>query len=483
MNYRSVRVAALTVLCCSVAAMPSQAQVVVTPNTSPPPLQNVQAFTIDASQGSHFDPHVDGTLISFTSNPDNFSGNHIRYFRLGLDTAPQEVPVPSADSDLLSKVSGTRIAYTHVVGLTAAINVFDTALPPGAGNPATVNPQTAAARFNGSFRGNLIAYIDATASFDASQQGDLVVYDLLTGTASRITNDTVADVNPTLSPDGATVVWEKCPVDFNHCDIWKAVNIGGTWVSSVVSDDPGNEIFPGTNGDVIVYAAERADGEHIFYRDAANVEHELVPPSSAGPGISAGPRIAGDFITFEGQTPSGRYNVFLFQLSTGRLWNLTNQSLFDDLLADVSVLPDGEVVVVYESTNPDAAHTSVNALRFTVPPVVPSYNVCPLYDATKAKKSGSTYPIQIRLCDASGANLSSPSIVVHAVGVTQLSTNAPGTLDDAGNSNPDFDFRYDATLAAYVFNLKTTGFATGTYSLAFTAGADPALHSALFQIK
>jgi len=118
-----------------------------------------------------------------------------------------------------------------------------------------------------------------------------------------------------------------------------------------------------------------------------------------------------------------------------------------------------------------------------VPPVVPSYNVCPLYDATKARKSGSTYPIQIQLCDASGANLSSPSIVVHPFGVTQLSTNAPGTLDDAGNSNPDFDFRYDATLAGYVFNLKTTGFATGTYALTFTAGTDPAVHSAKFQIK
>src|ERR1051326_246891 len=57
------------------------------------------------------------------------------------------------------------------------------------------------------------------------------------------------------------------------------------------------------------------------------------------------------------ETASGRYNVFLFQLSTGRLWNLTNQSLFDDLLADVSVLPDGEVVVVYES-RPRAAATT-----------------------------------------------------------------------------------------------------------------------------
>jgi hypothetical protein len=69
------------------------------------------------------------------------------------------------------------------------------------------------------------------------------------------------------------------------------------------------------------------------------------------------------------------------------------------------------------------------------------------------------------------------------VSVTQVSTNAPGTLSDAGNSNPDFDFRYDATLGGYVFNLKTSGFGMGTYALGFTAGSDPAVHTTTFQIK
>ena len=479
MNYRSVSVGTLLVTL-SIWSAAAQAQVVVTPNTSPPPLQNVQTFTIDASAGSHFDPHIDGSLISYTSNLYDGSGLHIRYFRLGVDVAPQDIPFKPGQEDFLSKVSGTRIAFNHVDAINPGdvIDLFDTAQPPGTSNPFTINPQAGVERFNAAPRGNLIAYIDLTTSFDPSGQGELVIYDLLANTATRVTNDTVVDQHPSFSPDGGTIVWEKCPIDTNHCDIWKAVNIGGTWVTSVVSDDPGNETYPDTNGAIIVYGAERADGRSIFYRDAANLEHELLMP-----GTSAAPRISGDFITFESQTASGRFNVFLFQLSTGRLWNLTNSTLNDDLLQDVSVLPDGDVVVVYEATIPDAAHASVYALRFTVPPVAPSYNVCPLYDATKAKKSGSTYPIQIQLCDAAGSNLSSPSIVVHAVGVTQLSTNAPGTLDDAGDSNPDFDFRYDATLAAYIFNLKTTGYLTGTYALTFTAGADPAIHSAKFQIK
>lgn len=82
------------------------------------------------------------------------------------------------------------------------------------------------------------------------------------------------------------------------------------------------------------------------------------------------------------------------------------------------------------------------------------HSVCLLYDPNVAKKSGSTYPIKVRLCDTSGRSLSSSSTVLHAIGVTKISSNAPAALDDAGNANPDFDFRYDAGSDAYIFNLN-----------------------------
>ena len=117
-----------------------------------------------------------------------------------------------------------------------------------------------------------------------------------------------------------------------------------------------------------------------------------------------------------------------------------------------------------------------------VPPPVP-LNTCLLYDATKAKKSGSAYPIKLQLCDGNGNNLSSPSIALHAIGVVQTSTNAAGPLDDTGQANPDLTFRYDASLAGYIFNLKTTGLPTGTYNLLFTIGSDPTVYSAPFTIR
>jgi hypothetical protein len=117
---------------------------------------------------------------------------------------------------------------------------------------------------------------------------------------------------------------------------------------------------------------------------------------------------------------------------------------------------------------------------------LPSYNVCLLYDWTKAVKSGSTVPIKLQLCDSSGNDLSSPSITLHAVSVTQTSTSISGLVQDAGNANPDNDFRFDSTLGStggYIFNLKTTGLSTGSYNLNFTVTGDSVVYSTAFQVK
>jgi hypothetical protein len=132
-----------------------------------------------------------------------------------------------------------------------------------------------------------------------------------------------------------------------------------------------------------------------------------------------------------------------------------------------------------------AADNVANAASQTVSYRV-GYNVCLLYDPNKAVNSGSTVPIKIQLCDFNGNDLSSSGIVVHAVKVQQVSTNISGLLETPGNANPDNDFRYDPTLGpsgGYIFNLGTTGLGTGSYQLQFTAGVDPVLHAAGFQVK
>jgi hypothetical protein len=109
-----------------------------------------------------------------------------------------------------------------------------------------------------------------------------------------------------------------------------------------------------------------------------------------------------------------------------------------------------------------------------------------LYDPTKAVKTGATITIKLELCDRNGNHLSSSNITLHAINVTQTATSISGLVQDAGNANPDSDFRFDATLGTaggYIFNLKTTGLTTGTYALNFTVTGDSSLYTAPFQVK
>ena len=114
------------------------------------------------------------------------------------------------------------------------------------------------------------------------------------------------------------------------------------------------------------------------------------------------------------------------------------------------------------------------------------YNVCVLFDQTKSAQSGSTIPVKLQLCDAAGANVSSPSVAVKATDVLMISTQAPENLAYSGNSNPDFNFRYDPGLGGtggYIFNLSTKGYPTGTFRLSYTVGGDPTPHDVQFSVR
>jgi hypothetical protein len=116
----------------------------------------------------------------------------------------------------------------------------------------------------------------------------------------------------------------------------------------------------------------------------------------------------------------------------------------------------------------------------------PLYDVCLLYDPTKVVKSGATVPIKLQLCDSTGNDLSSWTIVLQAISISQTSTSISGPVEDSGDANPENDFRFDPTLGSsggYIFNLSTKGLSTGTYSLDFTVTGDSFVYSAPFQVR
>ena len=97
----------------------------------------------------------------------------------------------------------------------------------------------------------------------------------------------------------------------------------------------------------------------------------------------------------------------------------------------------------------DVGSFNIYATTFTSVSHQIRYSVCPLHDSNIPMKEEAAYSITIQLCDPAGNNMSSPPTVVHALRVTQTSSNTPIELYDTRNANPDFDFRYDSSLIGY----------------------------------
>ena len=176
----------------------------------------------------------------------------------------------------------------------------------------------------------------------------------------------------------------------------------------------------------------------------------------------------------------------------------SNYILNQPVAADFSCADGGSGVATCEGTVADGANvdtTSVGKKSFSLSATdnvgntanraveyEVTYKIHALYDQTKAHKIGSVVPVKLQLQDYDGANKSSAGIVVNATGLTKQDDTASTTVvSDAGNSNPDSNFRYSS--GGYVFNLKTTGYAPGTYVLTFRVAGDPAAHTVQFRIQ
>jgi Putative Ig domain len=117
--------------------------------------------------------------------------------------------------------------------------------------------------------------------------------------------------------------------------------------------------------------------------------------------------------------------------------------------------------------------------------VLVKYGVCFQYDPTKSHKKGSTIPLKIALCDASGNNVSSEAVVVQAISIVKVdSLSSPIVAEDSGSANPDNNFRFAGGFYIYNLSLKSPGFGTGTWKMSFTVNgvSDPS-YVLLFDVK
>jgi hypothetical protein len=104
-----------------------------------------------------------------------------------------------------------------------------------------------------------------------------------------------------------------------------------------------------------------------------------------------------------------------------------------------------------------------------------SYRVAVLTDLSKAVHQNATLPVKIQLTSSTGANLSSATVTVHAVGI-DATTIAPAP----GSSQPGQNFTYSS--GSYQYNVKTTTLSAGQHTLTYTAGNDPTKHTVTFTV-
>ena len=432
---------------------------------------------VNNGYGDQTDPHVSGNLASYV---DFSSGSgRIRYFNFLTGT---DAVVPQSnlgDSDTLSDIDGTRIVFSRQLADRNAIFLYDTSTS----SSFEIDPQPGSARFATAIGGRSVAFVDQN-----SGNGDIWVHDLVTHTTRNLSSDAEISGNPSVAPDGNTVVWEGCDLLYTQCGVGAARWQPGidAWTVGPVAGVGAFDLNPATDGTWIVYDSERpsSTGRDIYFQPVGGGDERRL----AIAGEEHNPSIHRGVIAFEGRdTSSTPTDIYVYVIASNSLYRVTATSLVDEVLNGVTVLDNGDIRLVWAANADSDGRDSIFATTFT-PAANPSFQICLLYDPLVAKKVGAAYPIKLRICDAGGNNLSAPNIAIHAVSVTRQSNSAPGPLDDTGNANPDLDFRYDAALQGYAFNLSlkcASGmcFSTGTYALNFTVGSDPVVHSAPFAVK
>lgn len=301
--------------------------------------------------GDETNPHVDCDVASFTY--DDFQGSSTIHYH-DLSTGADNV-VPGNEVDLLSDISGSRVAYTEVTFSGDTVRVFDT-------NALTTTIIPGFGMSTPSIGGNLVAFEDRSSSITGPGAVDIDALDLSSGTIMKLAHDSFRNLKPEVSPNGNAVIWAQCPASEVGCNIYGATRTStGAFTTRALTTDSHETWFDtSTNGEIAVYVSDRTGERDIYYQPlAGGTEVHL-----AIPGDQRHPTISGDLISFE-SGPSGATNIFVYDMRSGRLYQVTTGSP-DYRLSEISVCGDtGRIVYV----NVGIGAFDVSAFEFQVPTV------------------------------------------------------------------------------------------------------------------
>ena len=390
------------------------------------------ATTVNDGRGDQTEPRVSGDLAVYTERADLFAPGVIRYvdFQTGSSGA---VPAgASGDSDVLADVDGERIVFSRTRSSdgATAVMLFDLAT----GAVTELNPSgPGMMRFGAVVAGDTVAFSEFAAA-----NGDIHVHDLVAATTTNVSQSPDLEAAPAVSPGGDLVVWERCVG--SNCDIYGSSRGGGTWSTpAAVAATAANESNPDTDGTTIVYDSARpsAADQDVYLRPLAGGPEAALEL----PGLQRNPAISTGVVTFESKAAGGApADLFAYVIATNTLYRVTDTPTRDESLNDVTVLPNGDVRVVWAADDDVGFGLhNIYARTFTVPLTAdsdPPVLVLPpdrTVDATSPAGTVATYT-----ASATDAVDPSPTLTcapasgsLFAIGTTTVACTA---TDAAGNT-------------------------------------------------
>ncbi len=317
-------------------------------------------IVVDNTPGDQSQPHVSGRYASYNVT-SSLGANTIGYFDF-LTQTKGTVPQPSNAIDNLSDVFGNTIVFTRIDVIKADSSIMSYPIGGTPSEVAPVAPPGLPQRSNPSIGGSTIAWEDVGVT--AAMNSEIVVESA--GSVTQLTNNGLANLNPRVSADGSTVVWETCT---NVCDVYAAVKSGSSWSVSPIATTAANETSPDTNGSLIAYASTSATGgySNIHFRPLSGGVDQAIPLPS-GVVDANHPSIAGDFIAFEARNFQSESDIWVYNVTDGSLRQITDTPQDSEFLADVSVSTSAgvsTVTVVWEvSVAATGTGEDVYATRF-----------------------------------------------------------------------------------------------------------------------
>jgi hypothetical protein len=323
-------VATLTSMAATVSPRAALLSVQTSATATTIPMLSGTTQPIGVAAGNQTNPSVACNLASYTS--DDLAGtSSIHYFDFATNT---DHVVPGNGLDRLSETDGRQNVFTQLGGSGDQIGVYDIASQTTTFIGGNGNSDPA-------LGGNLIAFRHGEGS---NVIGEIFVNERTSGVVVPLSYNDVPDWSPAVSPDGHVVVWTTCQVDHAGCSIYTSVlNPEGTLFRSHLVSGTGENASPDTNGQLIVYTSQRNGENDIYWQTVAgSTEMHL-----ALPGDQRDVRISGNLLVFESQTADTSYDVFVYDLSTARLYQATNTPGVSETLSDIAAGCSGVNRLVY----------------------------------------------------------------------------------------------------------------------------------------